>query len=66
MKKRYIKITRSGTDGSYIQPQDAVLGTVEDELLDCIDYLELGDSITLTVIEMDEREYEALPEFEGW
>lgn len=35
-------------------------------LLDEIDTTEIGDHLILEVVEMDEQEFEALPEFEGW
>jgi hypothetical protein len=63
---RFVKVTRNDTDGSYIEPPDKVLACVDGELVQGIEYWEVGDAITLTVIEMTQEEYDKLPEFTGW
>lgn len=65
MKKKYIKITRSDVDGNYTITQDELLGVVEGEL-DGLEYLPDGTQVIMTVVEMEENEYEKLPEFQGW
>ena len=62
---KYIKVTRSDVQGSYIQPVKDVPGIVQGEL-DNIEDLSPGVSVTLTVVEMPEEEYDNLPEFMGW
>lgn len=63
--RRYIKITRSDVDGSYIQPVELIGNAVDGEL-DDIDYYELGTKLILEIIEMHPDDYEQLPEFGGW
>ena len=58
----FIKITRSDTGGSYIQPLAEIANAVDGE----IDGIEAGESVTLTAIEMTEEAYAKLPEFTGW
>jgi len=62
---KYIKVTRSDVQGSYIQPVKDIPGIVQGEL-DDIEYLSPGVSVALTVVEMPEEEYAKLPEFAGW
>jgi len=62
---KFIKVTRSDVDGSYVQPLKDIPGIIEGEF-DDLDYMEDGDSITLTVIEMSQEKYDKLPEFTGW
>lgn len=62
---KYIKITRSDLPGGYIMPTEEVSGIVEAEL-DGIEWVDPGTSVTLTVVEMSEQEFDDLPEFEGW
>lgn len=62
----YIKITRSDTDGSYIQPLDDIQYAIDAELDGAAEWGEPGTKITLELVEMSEEEYEALPEFTGW
>jgi hypothetical protein len=63
---KFIKVTRSDTGGSYIQTPDEVLGDLEGELLDNLEYEEPGVSVAFTVVEMSQEEYDKLPEFMGW
>lgn len=58
----YIKVTRSDTRGSYVQPIDQLRQTLDAEL----DGIEVGVTVTIEVVEMTKAEYEALSEFEGW
>jgi len=62
---RYITIERSDTDGNYTTDLRELPGSVAAEL-DDIDYLEPGTTITLTVVEMTDEDYDAMPEFTGW
>ena len=62
---KYVKVTRSDVQGSYIQPVKDLAGCVEGEF-DGIEYTDPGVSVTLTVVEMSEEEYAKLPEFTGW
>lgn len=67
MIKRYYKITRSDCPGqSYTEEDFNIKGSLDAELDGMLDYAEIGDSITITVVEMDEKEYEELEEFTGW
>ena len=62
---KYIKVTRSDIDGSYIMPLNDVPGIVQAEF-DDIEYMDEGVSITLTIVEMSTSEYSELDEFLGW
>ena len=62
---KFIKISRSDIDGGYIEKQENIVGAVEGEL-DGFEYLKAGTQIILTVVEMTQEEYDALPEFVGW
>jgi hypothetical protein len=62
---KYIKVTRSDTKGSYIQEKKD-LPYIMDNEFDDFDDLDLGVSITLTVVEMSPEKYAKLPEFIGW
>jgi len=61
---RYVKITRGDMSGSYVEPYTPrdVMNVIDGEFSDA----ELGEKITLELIEMTEEEYDALPEFQGW
>ena len=61
MIKKYIHITRVGL-GGYTETFENIYNAINGELDGC----EAGDSITLTIIEMEEDEYNKLPEFMGW
>jgi hypothetical protein len=58
---KYIKIIRNG-HGGYIQPLHEMANAIDGEF----DGSEIGDTITLKLVEMSEEEYENLPEFTGW
>jgi len=62
---KFIKIERSDTAGNYIEDKKDLAGMIEGEL-DDLEYLEAGMQIILTVVEMSQEEYDALPEFVGW
>ena len=62
---RFIKITRSDTQGSCIQRIEEVPGIVSAELGD-VNWIEPGTTISLAVVEMSYEEFDALPEFMGW
>ena len=61
MKKKYIQISRTNY-GSYIETFDNIHNTLDGEF----DGAEVGDEITLDVVEMDDLEYTKLPAFTGW
>ena len=63
---KYIKITRSDVEGSYIVPKEDISDAVDGEIITDLDYVEPGTSVTLTIVEMTEEEYEKLEEFAGW
>ena len=62
---KYIKISRSDTNGGYICEPHEAPGIVGDELMD-INFLGPKTTITLTVVEMTEKHFNSLPEFDGW
>lgn len=66
MNKRYIKITYNDAEHGYIETKENIMSALESELDGLLNYGEIGDSINLTIIEMEESEYEKLPEFTGW
>lgn len=57
-----VKVTRPGLPGGYTQSLDTIDWAIDAEF-DCP---EVGDKLILEVIEMDEEEYNNLPDFEGW
>ena len=63
---KYIKVTRSDAEGSYAQSPTEIHGMIEGEFLDVLEYLNPGDSITLTIVEMSQDAFDKLPEFMGW
>jgi hypothetical protein len=64
-KMIYAKIMRDGM-GSYIQPLESLMDALDAEFDGVEQWAEEGDSIIIKFIEMDERDYENLSEFEGW
>ena len=58
-KKRFFKVSREGM-GSWISRD---WDTIKDSEFDGA---EVGDKITIELVEMTEPELEALPEFMGW
>jgi hypothetical protein len=62
---KYVKVTRNDADGCYTVPAELLKSVIDDEFYYIVD-MPSGDSITLTVIEMTEEEYDKLPEFQGW
>lgn len=62
---KFIQVTRSDAQGKYVQRKSELPSAMDGEL-DDFDDLPAGTSITLTVVEMTEEEYSALPEFTGW
>jgi len=59
---KVIKVEISGHEEYYFQPINEIAGSAEAEL----DGAEVGDFVKLTLCEMSEDEYNALPEFMGW
>jgi len=66
MIKRYIKITHNNDEQNYIETRENIMNAMDGELDGFLEYGEIGDSINLTIIEMEKSEYEKLPEFTGW
>jgi len=66
MIKKYIKITHNNDIQHYIETQENIMNAMSGELDGFIESGKIGDSINLTIIEMEESEYEKLPEFMGW
>lgn len=62
---KFIKITRSDVKGGYTERKENISNAIDGEF-DDIEDMNIGDSITLTVVEMSESDYERLPEFTGW
>ena len=62
---KFVKIERSDTAGSYIDEKKDIPQIVDGEL-DDFEYLPAGTQLILNVVEMEESEFENLPEFEGW
>ena len=65
MKKKYIRVERSDTAGGYIDKLQDIPQVIDGEF-DDFEYLPEGTQLILTVVEMEESEFENLPEFEGW
>lgn len=61
MKNKYVRIIREGM-GSYISTIKELDQALDGEF----DGAEPGDKIILELVEMEQLEYEKLPEFEGW
>ena len=62
---KYIKITRSDTDGSYIVTKRGAMSVIDAEF-DMMEYDKPGTTVALTVVEMPEHEFANLKEFDGW
>lgn len=62
---KYIQITRSDVTGNYIEKRENIIAAVEGEL-DNIDYMDMGTQIILTIVDMEQQDFEKLPEFLGW
>jgi len=62
MKKRYVEIRRGG--GGKLMTDD--IGLLVDEVTEMFMVDEVGETVTLTIVEISEEEYKNLPEFEGW
>jgi|WetSurMetagenome_2_1015567.scaffolds.fasta_scaffold00049_28 hypothetical protein len=61
---KLIKITRNDAEGSYIERFEKLPDVIDGEIISGDQ--EVGTSVTLTIVEMSEEEYLALPEFMGW
>ena len=62
---KFPKITRSDLAGNYIVPPEQIEEVIGMELGNIND-MEVGESFTITVVEMSPAEFKELPEFEGW
>ena len=62
---KLIKVTRSDTSGSYIDTLQNIPNFIDSEFDDFND-LGVGMSVTLTIVDMPEDEFNNLPEFDGW
>ena len=61
---RFMQISIDGSAG-YVQPLDKITEACAAEF-DGLEYWEVDDAVTFTLIEMTQEEYDKLPEFEGW
>ena len=61
----YAKITRDGL-GGYLERLDNLMNALNAEFDGVEEWGEEGEKITIELIEMEEFEFENLPEFEGW
>jgi hypothetical protein len=61
-KLRVFEISRPDTHGR----QSCTVAMGWNGLMDEFDGAEIGESITITLREMTQEAYDALPEFEGW
>ena len=59
---KVLKVERFDVPGNYHMPIEQAANIVDGEFCDS----EPGDAIKLTLVEMPEEEYDALPDFEGW
>lgn len=59
---KYLKVTRPGESSSYIQPITEIANAVDGEF----DGAEIGERITLELVEMTDDEFNKLPDFAGW
>lgn len=67
MKKTYIKITHNDENFGYIETPENIMNALDGELDGWfVQECEVGDSITLTIIEMEESDYKNLSDFTGW
>jgi hypothetical protein len=62
MLKRYIKITNEDYGESYIETLEKAKDAIEGELSE----IEVGGKFVIECIEMEEKEFNDLPEFAGW
>lgn len=65
MKKFYAKISYND-NGSYIESLDNAMNALQGEFDGLSEYTEVGDKWTIEIIEMEESDFENLPEFTGW
>lgn len=64
---KFIKVERSDMGGGYIEEPSQIGSAIESEYdFGGIDNMEPGETITLTVVQMSQEEFDKLPEFEGW
>ena len=59
-KYKYMKVERNGTYCIM------ALYDAKDDLGGAIECESVGDEVKYTIVEMTEKEYRALPEFDGW
>jgi hypothetical protein len=66
MKKLYAKISYNN-GGSYIESLENAMNALQGEFDGLSKYnTEVGDKWTIEIIEMEEEDFESLPEFDGW
>jgi len=63
--QKFLRITRSDVEGSYVQSVAEAEGVIAGEF-DDIEHLASGTSVTFTVVEMSQEDYDDMPEFTGW
>ena len=65
MKKLYAKISYND-NGSYIESLDNAMNALQGEFDGIVEDAEAGYVWKVEIIEMEENEFENLPEFTGW
>ncbi len=65
MLKLYAKISYND-NGSYIESLDNAMNALQGEFDGIVEYAEVGDEWKIEIIEMEEQDFENLPEFDGW
>lgn len=60
--KKFVQVTRSDEDGSYVERIKDIDNCINAEFSDA----RPGTKLTLELLDMTEDEYDKLPEFMGW
>ena len=63
---QYAKISREPNGGNYIVSLEDLVSSMDNELESNEEWAETGEKIIVEFVEMDEEEFNNLPEFEGW
>jgi hypothetical protein len=65
MKKLYAKISYNDM-GDYIETLENVMNALQGEFDGIVEYASIDDKWVIKIIEMEEKDFENLPEFTGW
>jgi hypothetical protein len=65
MLKLYAKISYNDM-GSYIEPLENLMDVLQGEFGAIVECAEGGEEWIIEIIEMEEQDFENLPEFDGW